>query len=124
MNVKKQVILREVNLKYHIKLAFLLGCVTVFFSCATVPYQKSVSPEQISPSYLNTLSSGSIGCPVEQIQTYKIQVNGQKVSTLFSPTINNVYTWMAQCNGKTYYCSGPAGDVGEIKSVSCAPAQT
>lgn len=109
---------------------YLILCATVLLlsSCATI-----VPPPALpSAQYLNSLSSGSIGCGADQIQTYNIQVSGQQqvADTGYGATqtywINNVYTWQAQCNGKIYYCSSKAPDTGDahVRTVTCAPAQT
>jgi len=108
---------------------YLMLCVTVLLlsSCATI----APPPALPSAQYLNSLSSGSIGCPVDQIQTYNIQVSGQQqeVSNGFQSQTywtDNVYTWQAQCNGKVYYCSSKAPDTGDahVRSITCTPAQT
>jgi hypothetical protein len=120
-------------MKNYIKLAFLLVCVTALSSCA------SVVPSNPPTSYLNNISSGSIGCPAEQIQTSNVQFNGQRLTPSLggyaTRWVGNAYTWTAQCNGRTYYCSGPANNVdtgfsaggdnwASVKSASCTPAQS
>ena len=81
---------------------YLIMCVSVLLlsSCA------------YNAKYFNALSSGSTGCPAEQVQTSNYKDQG------------GVVTWVAQCNGSTYYCSGPYHHAGEIESVTCKPAQT
>jgi hypothetical protein len=66
------------------------------------------------PHYYSQISTGSIGCPPEEIQTYNIKLQN-----------NYQATWMAQCNGKIYYCSGFWNYINQSESsVSCALAQT
>jgi len=78
----------------------LSTCVLFLSSCA------------YNAKYFNALSSGSTGCPAEQVQTSNYQDQ------------DKVVTWTAQCNGVTYYCSGPYHHPGEIESVSCKAANS
>jgi hypothetical protein len=100
------------------KYLFLGLSILLLSSCASTP---TTRPANLSSTYLNNVSSGAIGCPSEQIQTYNAKLNYEAVGL---GAVNPNYTWMAQCNGKTYYCSGPYGYNNGVKSVSCAQAQT
>jgi len=65
-------------------------------------------------SDLPALSSGAVGCPADQIQISNL--NGTP----------NVVTWMAKCNGKTYYCSAPQSinnGAGFYGGIACKEAQ-
>jgi hypothetical protein len=109
------------------RILMLCASVLVLSSCATI-----VPPPQVpSPTYLSGLTSGVIGCSPQQIQSYNIEENGQTVSANFvTYSVNNVFTWQAQCNSRVYYCSTPAPDAGDatgnanIRTVYCAPSQT
>jgi hypothetical protein len=107
------------------KYLLLLATVLLLSSCATIP-----PPPLPSSDYLNALSSGAVGCPPQQVQTYNIQESNGQQQTNGPQTywVNNVYTWQAQCNGKVYYCSAATPNFGDqdanVRSVNCAPAQT
>jgi hypothetical protein len=49
--------------------------------------------------FLRNASSGMIGCPAEQIRIVNDETG-----------LGNA-TWIAECNGRTYYCSGAGGHV-------------
>ena len=91
------------------KYLFLIGVVLILSSCATQP----IAPSNPPSSGINALTSGAVGCPPEQIQISNIKFTGQppQWNGAFYIWSNLIYTWQAQCNGKVFYCSGPAQEV-------------
>ena len=104
-------------MKYYIKMAFLLGCVVAFSSCATqtpAQYAQIQAENQADQqAQYQTLSAGQIGCLPNDIQIINIQ-----------STSNNGTLWIAECKGVKYICTNILPSMNSASfQTSCAAAK-
>jgi len=83
---------------------YLILCVSVLLLSSCASTIASISPTTKTPTMLNSISSGSIGCSADRIQTYNY--NAPVVSCGVLAWCTPTATWTAQCNGKVFYCTG------------------